>query len=188
MTAAWARPGLMLLLVLGVPAWAGVLPHGVEAPQKYEEYETRAAFLIVFAKYTEWPAQRLGPDQPFIVGVVGESPLGPALAKQAGNTTVKGHRILVKQFRTATEAQGCHLLYFPTAVERQLPESKGRLAQEGVLTVGETNFFMGFGGGVHLFNEEGSLQFVVNRAVLDQSHLRVASRALNLAKKVITTP
>lgn len=183
-----AGPLLALILAscMAAPAQAEALHRGAEARQKYEEYEIRAAFLMVFAKYTEWPAQRLGPEQPVIMGVVGDSPIAPALEKLAGNATVNGHKVMVRHLRTVAEAQGCHLLYFPAAVERQLQEVRGRLAQEGVLTVGETSFFMGFGGGVHLFHEEGSLQFVVNRAVLDQSRLRVASKALNLAKKVIT--
>ena len=171
------------LPVLGEPH-----PKGAEERQKYEEYETRAAFIFVFAKYTEWLPQRMGPNDPFVVGILGDSPLGQALEKQASLTTVQGHKVLVKRFRNATEVQDCHLLYFPAQTERQLLDLRSRLAQEGVLTVGETSFFLGFGGGVHLFREEGSLHFVVNRAVLEQSRLRVASRALNLAKKVIAEP
>jgi len=186
----WVRllATLTLAMKLALPVHGEPPPKGTEEGRKYEEYETRAAFIFVFAKYTEWLPQRMGPEDPFVVGILGDSPLGQALEKQAALTTVQGHKVLVKRFRNASEVQDCHLLYFPAQTERQLLELRSRLAQEGVLTVGETSFFLGFGGGVQLFREEGSLQFVVNRAVLDQSHLRVASRALNLAKKVITAP
>lgn len=187
-----ALPRWLLLgtLVLGSGARlpGGPPPTGAEDRRRYEESETRAAFLFVFADYTEWPSQRLGGKDPFVVGIVGDSPVGQALEKQSPGVMVQGHRVVVRRFRSLAEAQGCHLLYFPASVERQLPEAKRRLAEDGVLTVGETNFFLGFGGAVHLFQEEGSLRFVVNRAVLDQSRLRVASRALALAKKVIHEP
>lgn len=185
-----ARLFLPCSLMLAGSGWLPGEPLNTrtEERQKYEEYETRAAFLLVFAKYTEWPQHRLGPSDAFVVGVLGDSPLGRALEKQAANMTLNGRKVLVKRFHSGTEVDACHLLYFSASAERQLPDLRRRLAAEGVLTVGETNFFMGFGGGVHLFREEGSLQFVLNRAVLEQSHLRVASRVLNLAKKILNEP
>lgn len=184
------RQVLLGLLALGTPSGllggAGALVG--EERRRFEESETRAAFLFVFAEYTEWPTPRLAAKEPFVMGVVGDSPVGRALEKLAPGAHVQGHRVVVRQLKGLGETAGCHLVYFPALAERQLPEARRRLAEEGVLTVGETNFFVGFGGAVHLFQEEGSLRFVVNRAVLDQSRLRVASRALNLAKKVINEP
>jgi hypothetical protein len=152
--------------------------------RKIEEYEARAAFLLSLAKFTEWPEEALPPGEPLVLGVLGESPMGGALEALA-STQVQGRKIVVRRFRTASEVQPCHMLYFPTAEERQLQALAPRLAGHGVFTVGETSFFLGFGGALQLFTEEGRMRFVLNRAALDQSHLRVSAQVQRLAKQIL---
>lgn len=179
------RVAVLLVMVLTVN---GALGSGsaasIEQARKamYEEYETRAAFLVIFAKYSEWPSNRL--SDAFVIGILGDTPFGPAL-EQVNLGSVKNRKVVVKRFRSVSELQPCNILYFPSAEEHQLAGLRGRLAAENVLTVGETSLFLGLGGGLQLFQEEGHLRFVVNLAVLDQSHIRVEAKALSLAKRVI---
>lgn len=186
------KPGLEAILCLA--PWLGV--HGspasdLEPPpqrtQKVEEYEARAAFLLSLAKFTEWPAEAGAPGEPFLIGVLGDSPMGPALESIAP-PTFQGRRLIIRRFRTLAEVQPCHILYFPSAEERHLPSLAPRLAKHGVLTVGETSFFLGFGGAIHLFNEEGRLRFVLNRTALDHAHVHLSAQVQRLAKSVLQLP
>ncbi len=154
---------------------------------RYEEYETRAAFLLSLAKFTEWPEEAFTPGEPLSIGIVGESPMASALETLA-QSTLLGRKVLIRKFRNASEAQPCHILYFTSEEERFLPALRGRLATRGVLTMGETSFFLGYGGALHLFSEDGRLRFVLNRAALDQSRLRVSAQVQRLAKQVINQP
>jgi hypothetical protein len=153
----------------------------------FEEYPTRAAFLLSMAKFTEWPEHGLAPGEPLVVGVLGESPLARALEGLAREPWM-GRRVVVRRLRRASEAQGCHILYFPAAEEQALPAMRAQLAAQSTLTVGETSFFMGYGGAMQLFNENGKLRFILNRSVLDQSHLQVAAQVQRLAKQVLNQP
>jgi len=153
----------------------------------FEEYATRAAFLLSLAKFTEWPEGLLPPGEPLAIGVVGESPLGRALDDLAKAPWL-GRKVVVRRFRRAADVQACHILYFPSAEEESLPPMQARLAAQGVLTVGETSFFLGYGGALQLFKQDGRLRFILNRWVLDQSHLRVAAQVQRLAKQVIDRP
>lgn len=174
-----------------VALWSLAL-HGspsVPAPEasgeaSYEEYETRAAFLLSLAKFTQWPDRSLPPGEPLVVGVLGDSPLAEGMESLARNPWL-GRKVVVRRFRRASEIQACNILYFPREEEQALPGLKARLAAEGVLTVGETSFFIGYGGALQLFKEGGRLRFILNRPALDQAHLRVAAQAQTLAKKVI---
>jgi hypothetical protein len=153
----------------------------------FEEYETRAAFLVSLAKFTDWPDTAPAGTESLVIGVLGDSPLVQAL-ERLSKVPGGGRRIVPKRFRRVADAQACHILYFPAAEEQALPALRNRLAAQSVLTVGETSFFLGYGGAVQLFNEGGRLRFILNRPVLDQSRLHIAAQVQRLAKQVIDQP
>lgn len=154
----------------------------------YEEFEVRAVFLLSMAKFTEWPSEALPEGAPLVIGVLGDSPMGPALEALAG-AKAGDRRIVVRRFRGASDVQQpCHILYFSASEERQMSTLRRKLEASSVLTVGETSFFLGFGGALHLFQEEGRMRFTLNRASLDRSRLRVAAQVQRLAKQVVVQP
>ena len=61
-----------------------------------------------------------------------------------------------------------------------------QVAQENVLTVGETLDFMRKGGMVQLFVENQKIRFAVNTDAVNQTYLKVSSKLLRLGK--IYTP
>lgn len=178
------RAALVLLFTQSLTL-AGALPldHTLSEEQaKFGEYEVRVAFLLVFAKYTEWPESTLPAGSPLVVGMMGEWPVG---FQDLTKASIKGRRVILKQFRNPSEIQSCQILYFPSDQERLLPELKKKLAAMNVLTVGETSRFIGYGGALQVFSEDGRLRFVINRTALTQASLRVEAKALNLAKQVL---
>lgn len=157
---------------------------GSEDKANFGEYEVRMAFLLVFAKYTEWPENALPPGAPLVIGVMGDTPLGSTFEVLTTTNNINGRKVVIKRFRHPADLQPCQILYFPADQERLLPKLRERLIAGSVLTVGETSLFIGFGGAIQLFNEGGRLRFAVNRLVLDQSRIRVEAKALVLAKHV----
>jgi len=66
-------PLLVLVFFVGAPrVWAqGNSP---------SEYQIKAAFLLNFAKFVDWPPNSFaGPESPFLICVVGEDPFGGVL-------------------------------------------------------------------------------------------------------------
>ena len=187
---AWIGRGVLLacgiLELHALPGARGLDPK-LQVEQRFEEFEIRAAFLFSLAKFTDWPEQSLPAGSPLIIGVVGTSPMALAL-ERAAIGPLQGHRIVVKRFRPADEVPACHILYFPQAEERFLPAIRDRLSRQAVFTIGETSFFLGYGGALQLFTEEGRLRFVINRPALDHANLRVPAKVQRLAKHVIQQP
>jgi hypothetical protein len=57
-----------------------------------------------------------------------------------------------------------------------------------VLTVGETPDFLSAGGALSFSFKNEALQFEVNLVAADDAHLRVSSRLLALARRVVNNP
>jgi hypothetical protein len=150
--------------------------------------EVRAAFLVVFAKYTQWPDSRMPAEgEEFVVGVLGDDPLVAAL-KALPDPRVMGRKVVIKRFTTPAELQRCQVLFFPKSQEGHFPQLRDRLAAQSVLTVGETARFCDLGGAFRFIEEASRLKFIVNLSALEQAHLRVEPKALRLAKSIITKP
>lgn len=187
---------LGILCTLGL--WLGLIPNPAAAspegnagrsdPEIRPEYEARAQFLVLFAKYTKWPEEVLPPGEgPFLVAVIGEDPFGLALRSLEG-LRVQGRKVVVQRFRSAADYRRCHVLYFPAGEERHFASLRDALASHSVLTFGESGRFLETGGAIQLFSEAGRLRFNVNRDTLTRAHLRVETQVLSLAKRVLPAP
>lgn len=190
----WLRHGLTTLALLlkaggGLALGPSLFAHSamVNAEGKTES-EVRAAFLVIFAKYTQWPDRALPAEgEEFVVGVLGDDLLVTAL-KALQDGRVMGRKLIVRRFNTPGDVQRCHVLYVPRGQEQHFPGMRDRLAAQSVLTVGETLRFCELGGALCLVEESSRLRFVVNLTALDQAHLRVEPKALRLAKGILPKP
>src|SRR5436305_4926410 len=64
------------------------------------EYSVKAAFLLNFTRYTDWPASAFASDaDPLVLCIIGQDPFGPALDTVEGKT-VKGHPIRIGRSAT----------------------------------------------------------------------------------------
>src|ERR1051326_8621288 len=86
-----AQCGLIALLLSG---WT-LRPHA-QAPS---EPSMRAAFLFNFAKFTDWPADRLPPAGPMHF-CVADTPVAEALAATVAGREIGQHRLVVTRVKT----------------------------------------------------------------------------------------
>ncbi len=147
-----------------------------------EEYAVKAAFVLNFARYTQWPAESfVSPAEPFKLCVLGNKNLESAF--QALNGKKIGSRTLHVRFITkAKEADKCNILFIsedtdPAVLLETLEAVKGK----PVLTIGETKTFINKGGVINLFNRKERLYFEINGTTARQQQLKLSSRLLKLA-------
>ncbi len=141
------------------------------------EYRVKAAYLLNFTKFVEWPEAALPEGAPLTICVAGNNPFGAVLEETIRGETVNGRPIAA---RTAGAVQGCHVLFVPhaTGSAAYLRAS----ASLPVLTVGETDDFLGRGGVVKFILEEGRIRFEINQDAAARAQLRISSRLLRLAR------
>lgn len=152
------------------------------APQQTLEDQVKAAFVLNFTKFVEWPApDPPNPDVPFHICVLGSDPFGSALEQMIQGETVGGRRlVLLRPRRSALKP--CQVLYVSKS-EPDLRELLAGLAQ-GVLTVGEGESFTRDGGIIAFVIENRRVRFYVNLRAARGASLKVSSRLLSVAKAV----
>lgn len=148
------------------------------------EYQIKAAYLLNFARYVEWPAARLSSGATLRLCVLGRDPFGSALASLEGRL-VNGHEVRVRQMDSIEPAVDCHLVFVADSEERRVGPILRGLAAHGVLTVSDIDGFAEAGGGIGLVVEDSRVRFDINQAALLRDGLRASSQLLRLGRNVI---
>jgi hypothetical protein len=149
-----------------------------------QEYQLKAAFLIKFAIFTEWPGRAFqSKDSPFIIGVLGENPFEGALDSLRGKT-VNGRMIAVRHYTGVEDAVNCQVLFISGSEKDALPHVIQSLEGIPVLTVGDQEGFCRKGGMINMIPVEKNIRFEVNNSAARMAGLRISSQILKLARKI----
>lgn len=158
---------------------------GVRAGDASLEYQVKAAFLLNFLKFVEWPqdgAQSVKPGAPLVVGVYGDNPFGSELANSFSGKVVDGHPVQLRFCNTEDEAGQCHLLFVGNG--RKLTPLLENMQSKNVLTVGESGDFLRGGGLIRFVIDDERVRFEISLAAADRARLRISAKLLQLARKV----
>ncbi len=151
------------------------------------EYRAKANFLGNFPSFIEWPADVWpSAEAPFLVCVFGDFAFGTSLAEVTRGTTVHERRIDIKWIRKKEELDSCQILFVSRSEQKRYSQVLDAVRGRGVLTVGETPEFLDAGGIVSFFMEQETLHFDVNLKEAKKARLRINSRLLTLARRVVS--
>lgn len=164
--------GWLWVMLLGTRA-------GPALAQTSTEAQLKAAYLVNFFKYVEWPQ---APAE-YRLCLFGRTELWSYLAPYQGRK-VAGKPLLIKRVNGTDEALQCHQLYLPAGEMARAAELLGRIAREPVLSVGDSEAFLDAGGAVALTPHGGQLQFNINARALKQAHLKAGTPMLRLAHSI----
>jgi hypothetical protein len=153
---------------------------GAQAPTI--EYDVKAAFLLNFSRFIEWPGSMRG--QSFRLCTMEPDPFGSRLQAATTGETWEGRAIEVTRLTSLRDAN-CHLLYVPAAAMTRFRAYQRALAGQPVLLVGETRDFLANGGMIRLFVEANRVRFSISQRACEAVGLRVSSRLLRLAREVV---
>ena len=166
---------LLWLLAVGVG-------HAQESPPT--EYQLKAAFLLNFAKFVEWPPKVFAEaTSPMVLGILGENPFGDVLERTIRDKTINSRPLVIKEFRSAAEATNCHLLFIGASEKARLPEIVAGLRGACVLTVGETDRFTEAGGMINFVRQGNKTRFQINEVAAKGVGLKISSKLLSLAAR-----
>lgn len=156
---------------------------GYTAPTS--DSQLKAAYIVNFAKLTEWPSGALGPTQnPFTICLIGyRDGIAPALANLASKP-VQGHPLAIRQGVRTGELRNCQMLVLEAADEGRLPVLLDALEDAPVLTVGDFGEFSRRGGMIELDTQDSRLVFDVNRDAAARAGLSFNAQLLKLARLV----
>jgi hypothetical protein len=158
---------------------------GRAQPPAPSEPEVKAAMLLNFARYTDWPSAAFASaTNSLVIGIVGKDPFGVILDKTCSGKSINGRSIVVKRLSADQNLTQCHLLFVPASEKRRQRDMLGKLRESPVLTVGEDDDFLDRGGAVQLLLKDGSVRFSVNLYAVKAARLRINSSVLQFADSV----
>ena len=177
------RVWLALLLWLSVPPLVKELQ--AQSRDEVLEYRVKAAYLLNFTKFVEWPAAAFAaPDAPITICVMGQDPFGTVLDKVVEGESVDSHGIRVRRLLPDSRLQNCHILFVSRSERERSSHIVSELRGSSVLTVSELPGFASAGGTIEFIVDAGKVRFEINAATAETSGLKLSSRLLRVAKQV----
>lgn len=176
------RPVIRAAVLLGLYLAALACAQRMDAQPS--EYEVKAAYLLNFARFVEWPQTAFATaESPLTICILGDDPFGPTLDRVLENETVDGHRLIVQRLRKSPAPKACQVLYLaPTESE---PAKILRALDREVLTVGESDSFLNAGGMLAFVMEGHRVRFSVNLPAANRAEVKLSSKLLNVARTVL---
>ena len=176
----WPRRLTLGLCLLLFPAY-------VRAQQTMvlREYNVKAAFLYNLVKYTDWPPRAFTqPDEPIVIGLLGDDPFGDVLDRIVAGRTINGHPIVVRRATGVAELKGAHVVFIGPSEAGRAAKQCAAIESFHALTVGDREQTAAFTA-VKFALEDDRVVFTVDLARTARVGVRISSKLLNLAKAVV---
>lgn len=160
-------------------------PHAWALDQNASAPALKAAFILNFAKFTEWPALD---DGTLVVCVASDEPVATALQDLRSTATLDSRTVKIRLLPSSDHAlNGCQIVFIGSQNPRLASALLEEAARGAILTVSDAARFAEWGGMIELFIEKDRMRFAVNVDAVTRSKLRLSSRVLGLAKIVRDT-
>lgn len=170
----------MRLIVTTLLALMLSFPLGVASQAPPSEYQLKAAFLLNFARYAEWPAL---PPGALRICLLGRDPFGAALGALE-HRQVQGREIKVVLLGSVSQATTCQVLFISDSEERRSATLLRSLEGFPVLTVSDMEGFVDEGGAIGFVLVDDRIRFDINNAVIQREGMKLSAQLLRLARRV----
>jgi hypothetical protein len=161
-------------LVLVVPPASGELA---------SESQLKAAYLINFLKYVEWPET----GTTINLCLFGRNNLIAHLAVHDGRL-IGGRELHIRKVSNAEQIVDCHELFIPASEASHFASVIRWVDKQPILTVSDAETFPAEGGAIAIFRSNGGLRFDINAEALDKAGLHASPLMMRLARKVSGAP
>jgi hypothetical protein len=169
----WLSLAITLWFFWAMPGFGQV----IRAP----EFPLKAAYIINFTQFVEWPSNRFeSAEAPVVIGVLGEDPFGPTLDQAVKDKSIAGRMFEVRRSRQLGDLRGCHVLFISLSEAKRLPEILAALQNKNVLTVSDIDRFAEQGGVINFYMENNKVRFRINVSAARRARIKISSQLLRL--------
>jgi hypothetical protein len=149
------------------------------------EYQVKAAFLLNFVTFTEWPATAFeSPSSPLRICVVGDDPFDGSLVRTVQGEIVAGHPLITARIGSSEELRRCHVLFVPRSADSPGSAFERENRSAPLLTVNESVGRRRDNAIINFAVDQGRVRFDVNRTEAERRGLRLSPKLLRIARLV----
>jgi hypothetical protein len=174
------RASLLLIALVA----AGSLARTARAQTEANEYQVKAAYILNFARYVEWPADVLPASSPLTIGIVGDDPFGGALDDLQRTKSANGHAIRLRHFHWNDVITQCEIVFISSSEEPHLAQILRFLGTQSVLTISDIDRFSLRGGIIEFRMVGNRVRFDIDRKPAIAARLSISSKLLSVARAV----
>ncbi len=184
---------ISILLLLAFTSLNVMGERSVDAAQDIDRdraMAVRAALILNFAKFVEWPGDAFdSPDDPLVIGVWNEPEFAEVLERTVRNQSVDNRRVIVRRLESSSDEplpslhslRHCHVLSMAKSPRERQAELLKRIRESSILTVAEVDGFARRGGMIELDLVDARYTFRINPKAAERAGLKLSSRLLALA-------
>jgi YfiR/HmsC-like len=162
-----------------------VAAHALHAADAPTEDQVQAVFLYNFSRFVEWPTQAFAaPNDPFVIGIVGNDPFGARLDEAVRNEQINGHPLTVRRFRTIADVDNCQILFIDRSESGHLGQILAALDHRSTLTVSQADGAAQRGVMIQFATENSRIRLRINVESARAAGLTISSKLLRPAEIV----
>lgn len=166
---------LILLTAGGAPA---------QARRVADEHDLKAAFVLNFVRFVEWPSESLpDPQTPLQVCILPGARGDSNLERAIQGKLLQNREIRLQRLKDPALLAACHVLILSGDSNLKAHVLK-HLPNASVLTIGDASEDARLTGVITMVMEENRLRFDVDLHAAEKARLRVSSKLLTLARRV----
>jgi ribosome-associated protein YbcJ (S4-like RNA binding protein) len=169
----WLLPVIIILI--------GLVQRSAHAASK--EYELKAAFLLNFVQFIDWPDSAFADkDAPICIGVLGDDPFGATLDNVLAGETAHNRKLIAKHSKNLDDLKSCQMLFICNSERANVAEVLAKLDNQPVVTVADMDGFIDSGGSINFFLENNKIRFEINPDAASRRGIKISSQLLRLAR------
>ena len=168
-------------VVAFIVSWCGL---SVSVPEQVvREHEVKAAFLYNFGKFVKWPQGALPRNAPLIIGIADSAAFGDAFSIIEGKKA-QNHIVEIRYSPTVKEMASCHILLLNYSDDLMTKVALTELAGLPILTVGEREGFIRWGGMMRFYMQGNTVRIEANPKAAKSAKLKLSAQLLEVSKIV----
>ena len=153
---------------------------------RLSEYQIKAAFLCKFGNFVQWPPHVFSDDRaPLIIAVAGTSDIADEVVRAASGVLASGRSIVVRVLHRGDSLSGVHVLFVARSADNELSDWLAAARLLPVLTVTESDQGLALGSIINFVMVDNKVRFDVAPPASERSAVRVDSRLLGVARKIV---
>jgi uncharacterized protein DUF4154 len=180
------RAGCCRRTILALTLILGLFAGPVDGRPTSEADRAEAKYLRKILSFVEWSGGPKNSDEPFRVCVAPEYRLTFPLSQELRGLKVNGRGINVQMARKDDNLKNCQLLFIGSPEPKMRAKLLESVKGTQMLTVGDDAGFLEAGGMLEFVVSGNTIQFSVNLPAAKRAGIKIDSRLLALAQRVLT--
>lgn len=153
------------------------------------EHQVKAAYLHKFLDFVEWPASAFGNAQsPYVIGVAGADALADELEALVARRRPNGRPVVARRLRAGESPTDLHVLFVGRGAGPRTAVLLAAADKQPVLTVTETEEGFAYGSVISFAVDDKRVRFDVALRRAEAHEIKISSRLLGVARRVVGAP